>query len=164
MMFIIFSKNIVRTLCGAVLLFAMAGCAQKAELAAVMSVEKVALNGYDAVAYYSSAKAVKAGGSYSFAYEGINWHFETAENLEIFKEAPQNYIPAFGGFCAYALSEGSLRNSEGTHWQIHNATLYLFKDKEAKEEWFREIDIRLEAGQKQWELMNAPLKESAAQD
>lgn len=154
MMFIIFSKNIVRTLCGAVLLFAMAGCAQKAELAAVMSIEKVALNGYDAVAYFSSAKAVKAEGSYSYAYEGVNWYFETAENLETFKEAPQNYIPAFGGFCAYALSEGSLRYSNPEYWQIHNETLYLFEDKEAKEEWFREIDTRLDAGQKEWELIN----------
>lgn len=141
-------------MCGAVLLFAMAGCAQKAELAAVMSVEKIALNGYDTVAYFSSAKAVKADGRYSYAYEGINWHFETAENLEAFKEAPQNYIPAFGGFCAYALSEGSLRNSEGKYWQIHNDTLYFFEDKDAKEEWFTEIEKMIPAGQKQWELIN----------
>lgn len=163
-MFIIFSKNIVRALCGAVLLFAMAGCAKKAEPAAVMSVEKIALDGYDAVAYFSSAKAVKADRRYSYAYEGVTWYFETAENLETFKTEPRKYIPAFGGFCAYALSEGSLRYSNPENWQIHNDTLYLFEDKEAKEEWFTEIEKMIPAAQKQWELMNSPSKVSAAQD
>jgi YHS domain-containing protein len=164
MMFIIFSKNIVRAMCGAVLLFAMAGCAQKVKPAAVMSVEKVALNGYDAVAYFNSAKAVKADGRYSFEYEGVNWYFETAENFEAFKTEPQDYIPAFGGFCAYALSEGSLRNSDGKYWQIHNDTLYLFEDKEAKEEWFTEIEKMIPAAQKEWELMNTPSANNSAQD
>lgn len=126
-----------------------------------MSVEKIALNGYDPVAYFVSAKAIKADSNYSYEYEGAGWHFETEKNLEAFKANPQNYIPAFGGFCAYELADGELVLSNPEYWYIHNGKLYLFTDDEAKNEWFRNIDEMIPSAQKAWEEMMKPLKEAS---
>ncbi len=142
----------------------MTGCAKRAEPAAVMSVEKVALKGYDPVGYFTSATAIKADAEHSCKHEGLSWYFVSNENLEAFKAQPQNYIPAFGGFCAYELAEGERVLSDPEQWHIHNQKLYFFEDEEAKNDWFTEIDEKIPEGEKQWKKLNTPREESTQQD
>lgn len=58
--------------------------------------------GYDVVAYFSN-KALKGDKQFTTEFDGANFKFSSKENLEIFKNNPKKYVPAYGGYCAYAI-------------------------------------------------------------
>ena len=159
-MLISFRKNIVTLLLFTLAVLAIAGCSKTAKPAEVMSVENIAIDGYDPVAYVTSEKAYKADGTYQTTYKDATWFFETEENLQAFSANPEPYIPKFGGFCAYELAEGDLEESDPQFWHIHNGVVYLFNDEDAKEDWFRDIDAMLSTAQKEWELLMNPEEDS----
>ncbi len=158
-MFIRLNKTLANIALISVLALGISGCVKKAEPAAIMSVEQVALEGYDPVAYFASGSAHKANGSYSYSYEGLNWYFESSDNLESFKADPAKYIPVFGGFCAYELADEELVYSKPEFWHIHNGQVYLFSRKSALEEWFRDMDTMILKAQAQWDALKNPSEE-----
>ena len=58
--------------------------------------------GYDVVSYFSNT-AEKGAKEFTTTYNKVKFKFSSKKNLETFKKAPKKYIPAYGGFCAYAL-------------------------------------------------------------
>ena len=66
----------------------------------------MALKGYDAVAYFAVDSAVKGDAKYSYVWNGAKWLFSSEENMNKFMADPEAYAPQFGGYCAYAVSEG----------------------------------------------------------
>ncbi|WP_235890125.1 YHS domain-containing (seleno)protein [Flavobacterium gawalongense] len=64
---------------------------------------KVALQGYDPVAYFKQGKAVKGKKELTASYEGITYNFSIPVNREYFLKNPLKYEPQFGGWCAYAM-------------------------------------------------------------
>jgi len=158
-MFIKFNKTLINIALISALALAVTGCVKKAEPAAIMSVKQVALEGYDPVAYFTSAKAHKADGTYSYSYEGLTWNFETSDNLESFKADPAKYVPVFGGFCAYELADEELAYSKPEFWHIHNGQVYLFSRKSAQEKWFKDMDTMIVKAQAQWDILKNPSEE-----
>jgi YHS domain-containing protein len=153
------NKTLIHIALISALALAVTGCVKKAEPAAIMSVEQVALKGYDPVSYFTSASAHKADGTYSYLYEGLTWYFETSENLESFKADPAKYIPVFGGFCAYELADEELAYSKPEFWHIHNGQVYLFSSKGAQEKWYMQIDTMIQKAQMQWDALKNPPEE-----
>jgi len=149
-----FTKIMINTTLAAVMFLGFGGCTKTAEPSAVMNVNETALDGYDPVSYFVSAKAVKAGTSYVYTYSNLNWNFVSQANLEAFKSKPNSYIPSFGGFCAYNLAEGDLVLSDPRYWYINDNKLYLFEDEDAKKEWFRKIDSMTSKAEEAWKLLN----------
>lgn len=134
----------------------IAGCSKVAKPAEIMSVENVAIDGYDPVSYFVSSSANKADGTHQYVYKEMTWYFSSDENLQTFSADPESFIPKFGGFCAYELADEDLVNSDPQFWYIHNRGLYLFNDEGAKEDWFREIDVRLTSAEENWVKLNTP--------
>src|SRR5258708_37120233 len=64
----------------------------------------VAVQGYDTVAYFSNAKAVKGSAKFQSEYEGAKYYFVSAEHKMLFDANPAKYAPAYGGYCGYAAS------------------------------------------------------------
>ncbi|MCI4442204.1 MAG: hypothetical protein JHC39_01755, partial [Lentimicrobium sp.] len=64
---------------------------------------KIAIQGYDPVAYFTQKKAVKGKVTIAATYEGVTYNFSTQANKEIFIKNPSGYEPQFGGWCAYAM-------------------------------------------------------------
>lgn len=89
--------------------------------------EGVAIQGYDPVAYFTRNKAVKGKKELAAQYEGITYYFSTLDNKEIFKRAPANYEPAYGGWCAYAMgAKGEKVSVDPGTFKIIDHQLYLF--------------------------------------
>jgi YHS domain-containing protein len=94
-----------------------------------------AINGYDAVAYFTQSKPVKGSTQHSFSWKGASWLFSTKQNLEAFKANPEKYAPQYGGYCAYGLSRGYKAPTEADAWSIVNGKLYLNYNKEVRDIW-----------------------------
>jgi len=115
-----------------VLLVTAVSFAQKSE---VFIKGDAAINGYDAVAYFTQNKPVKGITQYNFSWKGASWLFSTKQNLEAFKAHPEKYAPQYGGYCAYGLSRGYKAPTEADAWSIVNGKLYLNYNKEVRDIW-----------------------------
>ncbi len=68
--------------------------------------QKVILYGYDPVAYFTDRKPVQGDMQYQSTYHGAVYYFSSESNKKTFDSNPQKYEVQFGGFCAYAVSQG----------------------------------------------------------
>ena len=85
-----------------------------------------AVNGYDLVAYFDN-EAIEGAKEFSTDYDGIKYKFSSEKNLEVFKSAPEKYLPQYGGYCAYAVALKSKKVSINPKtFEIRDGKLYLF--------------------------------------
>lgn len=90
-------------------------------------VDGVALQGYDPVSYFSGSPLL---GKTDFAviHGGIQYQFVGRESMEQFKESPAKYLPAYGGWCAWAMLDGEKVQVHPERFKIIAGTNYLFYD------------------------------------
>ncbi|MEQ8926296.1 MAG: YHS domain-containing (seleno)protein [Fulvivirga sp.] len=86
----------------------------------------LAVDGYDVVSYFNGTP--KEGQKlYNAQYQGVTYYFASEKNLLTFNKAPEKYIPAYGGWCAYAMGEtGEKVKVDPETYKITDGTLYLF--------------------------------------
>jgi len=88
---------------------------------------KIAIQGYDPVAYFTQKKAVKGKKEITASYEGVTYLFSSQANKETFVKTPTNYEPQYGGWCAYAMgSSGEKVDVDPETFKIVNGKLFLF--------------------------------------
>jgi YHS domain-containing protein len=115
----------------------------------------MALRGYDAVAYFAVDAAVKGDAKYSYAWNGAKWLFSSEENMNKFKADPEAYAPQFGGYCAYAVSEGYTADADPEVWKVVDGKLYLNYNREVKETWESAESERIANAKKNWQQFKA---------
>ncbi|TGM58239.1 YHS domain-containing (seleno)protein [Leptospira vanthielii] len=98
---------------------------------------KLAVDGYDVVAYFKEEKPVKGNSKYQFLWRNAVWKFSTEENLNLFKQTPEKFAPQYGGYCAFAMSEGEKYDISPEVWDITEGKLYLNYNKEIQEQWIK---------------------------
>ena len=91
-----------------ILFVALISIATFGQTAAKIAVEfkldkKVAIQGYDPVAYFTKKKAVKGKTTIATTYEGVTYNFSSQANKDVFLKNPSGYEPQYGGWCAYAM-------------------------------------------------------------
>ncbi len=88
---------------------------------------KVAIQGYDPVAYFVQKKAVKGKSSISVTNDGVIYNFSSQANKDLFIKNPSIYEPQYGGWCAYAMGETAEKvEVDPKTYKIIDAKLYLF--------------------------------------
>ncbi|TVZ56317.1 hypothetical protein OD91_1601 [Lutibacter sp. Hel_I_33_5] len=84
------------------------------------------VNGYDVVSYFYN-KAEKGNKKFTATYDGAMFKFSSKEHLNMFNEAPENFIPQYGGYCAYAIAlKGEKVSINPKTFEIRENKLYLF--------------------------------------
>lgn len=92
----------------------------------------VGMEGYDLVNYFQSRHAKKGNSRFNHYSNGVYWNFMSKSNKKNFVINPTKYIPQFGGFCAYSISEGYTYPPDPKVWKIINGKLYFFRNEEIK--------------------------------
>jgi YHS domain-containing protein len=110
-------------LMAALLLGATAAVAQSA--ASFNLDNGVAIEGYDPVAYFTENAAVPGDPDISTTHNGVTYYFSTEEHRELFSDDPDRYVPAYGGWCAFAAARGRLADINPEQFVVHEGTLYL---------------------------------------
>ena len=88
---------------------------------------KIAIQGYDPVAYFTNGKAIKGKKEISASYQGVIYKFSSNQNKEVFLKKPSEYEPQYGGWCAYAMgNSGDKIEIDPETFKIINGKLYLF--------------------------------------
>ncbi len=86
----------------------------------------VALNGYDAISYFTDAEPMPGLPELEFYWRGVPWYFSSAANLEVFARDPEIYAPQFGGHATMSLARGFLSDGNPLIYQVLDNRLYLF--------------------------------------
>ena len=87
---------------------------------------RVALAGYDPVAYFVDGRPVKGSSAFSFTFDDAVYYFASAEHQKMFSTDPDRYAPRYSGYCAAALSMGMKLEVDPQSWTISNGKLYVF--------------------------------------
>ena len=87
----------------------------------------IAIKGMDTVAYFTTSKAIKGSKEFSYKREDAIWYFESEEHMNLFIANPEKYAPAYGGWCAFGVTEmGMLHASDPRFdWTIEQGRLFL---------------------------------------
>lgn len=111
---------------------------------------KTAIHGYDSVAYFTDGKPVPGKPEFDLEWMGAKWRFATAEHRDAFKSAPEKFAPQYGGYCAYAVSQGRLADIDPNSWSIVGDKLYLNYDKDIQKKWQLDTAGYIAKADKNW--------------
>lgn len=87
---------------------------------------KFAIHGYDPVSYLLEKRAIKGKRQFSSTYQGQTFLFASLKDKKIFDQTPQKYLPAYGGWCAYAAANGEEVDIDPQTFKVINGKTYLF--------------------------------------
>ena len=91
--------------------------------------ERVALQGYDPVAYFTDGHPGKGSAEFSASFDDATYWFKNAEHKALFVADPDHYAPRFNGYCAIMVSRGVKYEADPEAWAIADGKLWVFRAK-----------------------------------
>ena len=106
--------------------------------------------GYDVVAYFTQAKPVEGKRSFTHNWNDAEWRFASAANRDLFAANPEKYAPQYGGWCAWAVSQGYTASIDPEAWRIVDGKLYLNYSKSVQSQWVQDVPGNITKGDRNW--------------
>jgi YHS domain-containing protein len=85
----------------------------------------IALSGFDPVSYFTG-KPAKGLSALSANHGGAIYLFASDTNRKAFQANPAKFLPAYGGWCAYAMADGKKVEVDPMTFKIKDGRLLLF--------------------------------------
>ncbi len=118
-----------------------------------------AIEGHDPVAYFTEGKPVEGSSAHTYQWKGATWKFASRENRDSFAASPRNFAPQYGGYCAWAVAQGSTASIDPDAWRIVDGKLYLNYSKSIQNRWAQDIPGNIAKGDANWPMIAAKLAE-----
>jgi hypothetical protein len=112
--------------------------------------DQLAARGSDVTAFFLQGKPVRGSKAHRLQYKGATWQFASADALAKFQADPTAFEPQFGGYCAWAVSQGYVAPGDPEQWKIVDGKLYLNFNARAKELWEADQAAAIERGRAYW--------------
>lgn len=142
------------------LMIGVAGLTQPAAAGSVINASSwtgTAIEGYDPVAYFTDGAPVEGEGEFEHEWMGATWYFASAENRDLFVADPEKYAPQYGGYCAYAVSQGATASIDPEAWRIEDGKLYLNLNKDIQAIWQQDVPGYIAKADGNWPTIRAGL-------
>ena len=110
----------------------------------------LAIRGTDPVAYFTQGRPTAGSSEFTYTWNNATWQFASAENREQFAANPEQYAPQYGGFCAWAVSQGYTASIDPNAWKIVEGKLYLNYSKGVQRRWERDIPGNINKADANW--------------
>jgi len=110
----------------------------------------VAVGGYDPVAYFTDGRPVRGTEQFRITHQGYEYRFASAEHLAAFRANPARYTPQYGGYCAWAVSQGYTAAGNPQNWRIVDGRLYLNYNNDIQQRWEQDIPTRIREANANW--------------
>jgi YHS domain-containing protein len=111
---------------------------------------RVAVSGYDPVAYFTLNRPVRGSAEHRIMHQGFEYRFASAENAAAFRANPGRYLPQYGGYCAWAVANGYTAPGNPQNWRIVDGRLYLNYNDEIQQRWERNIPGFISSANANW--------------
>lgn len=121
-----------------------------------------AVHGYDLVTYYTLERPLKGKKQFEVIWEGAHYWFANYENKAAFEAAPEKFLPAYGGWCAYAMARGKEVEINPMAYHLQQGQLLLFYKTnwvDTKAKWIKEEKDYKAKADKNWAAIRAKSNE-----
>ena len=95
-------------------------------------------------------RPVEGSADHTLEYKGAEWRFVSAKNREAFQQNPERYAPQYGGYCAWAVAQGSTAKGDPLNWKIVNGKLYLNYNTDIQTRWEKDIPANIRSADRKW--------------
>ncbi len=136
-----------------IFLASLGACTKAPVLPVNTSPDGLAIKGYDPVAYVTEGRAVPGLAEHEYQWQGAVWRFATTEHKAMFERNPERYTPRYGGYCAYAVSQGKTADIDPEAWSIVDEKLYLNLNKDVRGLWEKDRNAYIRLADKNWPRM-----------
>ncbi|GAB5506963.1 MAG: YHS domain-containing (seleno)protein [Rhizobiaceae bacterium] len=113
-------------------------------------VDGTGAGGYDVVAYQTQNKAVPGDATITATHDGIAYRFASEDNRAAFSADPEKYLPRYGGYCAWAVSQGYTAHGDPEAWSVVDGALYLNYSKGVRSRWQQDTAGNISKGDANW--------------
>lgn len=110
----------------------------------------IAIGGTDPVAYFRQGQPVAGSPQITHRWGNATWQFASAENRNLFVSDPEKYAPQYGGYCAWAVSQGYTAATDPNVWRIVDDKLYLNYNRRVQRSWERDIPGHIDRANRNW--------------
>jgi len=110
----------------------------------------IGIQGYDPVAYFTEKSAVEGSKDNAASYKGVTYLFASEANKAAFAKDPEKYVPQFGGFCAWAVSQGYTAKIDPEAFQIVDGRLLLQYSPKIRDRFNQDTKGNLEQADANW--------------
>ena len=110
----------------------------------------LAIRGTDPVAYFTQGGPVAGSSEFTYTWNNATWQFASAENRDLFAANPEQYAPQYGGYCAWAVSQGYTAAIDPNAWKIVDGKLYLNFNRGVQRRWERDIPGNIARANANW--------------
>lgn len=111
---------------------------------------RVAVGGYDPVAYFTDHHPVRGNARFAATYQGYEYRFASAAHLATFRADPAHYLPQYGGYCAWAVAQNRTAPGDPTYWRIVDGKLYLNYNADIQHRWETNIPGFIRSANTNW--------------
>jgi len=91
---------------------------------------RIALSGYDPVAYFEGGQPAKGSREFWYGFDDVIYVFRSAEHRAKFAADPERYAPQYSGYCAGGISKGYKAEPDPEAWLVANGKLFVFEFKD----------------------------------
>ena len=109
-----------------------------------------AIDGTDPISYFTEGRQVAGDAGITHDWNGATWRFTSTENRDRFAASPEKYAPQYGGYCAWAVSQGYTASTDPDAWSIVDGKLYLNYSKSVQKNWEKDVPGHITSADKNW--------------
>ncbi|MBN8954759.1 MULTISPECIES: YHS domain-containing (seleno)protein [unclassified Rhizobium] len=121
----------------------------------IYTTDGIAINGYDAVAYFTDHRPVKGSDKFTAPYKGATFYFASAAHRDAFIQNPEHFAPQYGGYCAFGTAQGHKATTEPQAFTVVNDKLYLNYNDMVLKTWRSDIAGYINKANENWETVKA---------
>lgn len=116
------------------------------------------LHGVDPVSMFQADAPTIGEAMYTTEHDGVDYYFASADAQQRFEGTPQDYLPQFGGFCAFGVYVGKKLDGDVRYADIVDGKLYLFVNAGIFEKYLEDKKAVIAGANAKWpEIVNAPV-------
>jgi YHS domain-containing protein len=117
----------------------------------------LAIEGFDPVAYFTDAKAIRGVPDFEAADSGAVWRFHNASNRDAFAANPEIYGPQFGGYDPIDVARGIAFAGNPRFFVVTGQRLYLFAREESRDRFAADPARYLKDAVERWPAVQKTL-------
>ena len=95
----------------------------------------LALRGYDTVSYFTDGKPQLGTIQHAALHNGAIYWFVSKKHKKMFMTNPDHYLPQYGGFCAYGVTQATKFDGDPLLWNLYKGKLYVNVTPTLQKKW-----------------------------
>jgi YHS domain-containing protein len=143
--------------CGAMTAQNPSGQLSPVNAIATESDDHLMLFGADVVAYFTENRYVQGDVAHASEFEGVDFHFSSAEHKALFDANPAAYVPQYGGYCTNGIAFGIPWGGNAEDFLVYKDKLYIFGGELSQKAFMLDLEENLALADKYW---NEEVKDS----